>query len=111
MSRNVKNLKKIYGSKVKQLDKIKQGLDEGRKQFIIVPDRFSLNMEKMIMEKLSLTATFDVEVLTFSRLANLVLKDFSGKKVLSMLEAILIVEYLISQNKDKLVCFQCVPLS
>ena len=101
----------MYNIVSKQLDKIKQGLDEGRKQFIIVPDRFSLNMEKMIMEKLLLTATFDVEVLTFSRLANLVLKDFSGKKVLSMLEAILIVEYLISQNKDKLVCFQRVPLS
>lgn len=100
----------IYNSVYAQIDKIGEGLKQGRKQYVLVPDRFSLNMEKMVMESLNLVSTFDVEVLSFSRLANMVIGK-QDKKVLGMLDATLIVEFLIKKNKDKLVCFNNMPIT
>ncbi len=87
---------------------IGQGLASGRRQYVIVPDRFSLSMEKIVMEQLGLTASFDFEVLTISRLANLVVNK-GNKKVLSMLDAVMLVQYLLKKNKEQLVCFNKIP--
>jgi len=101
----------IFNAIEEQIKFIGQGLQQGRKQYIIVPDRFSLSMEKLVMEKLNLTSSFDFEVLTISRLANLVLDNYNGKKVLSMLDAIMLVQFLLKKNKEHLVCFNKIPIT
>ena len=105
------NSYQIYNAINEQIDFIGKCLKENRKQYIIVPDRFSLSMEKLIMQKLNLTASFDVNVLSISRLAGLVLKDFDGKKVLNMLDAVIIVQYILKKHKDELKCFTKIPVS
>ena len=65
-----------------QLGYIKQNLKSGRKQYIIVPDKFSLTMEKEVMQGLNLNASFGFEVLTFARFANLIV-DIKDSKILS----------------------------
>ncbi len=92
-----------------QIKLIGRGLQNNVEQFVIVPDRFSLSCEKLIMEKLNLTASFDFQVLSLSRLAGLVLGKKFDKKILSMLDAVMIVQFLIKKNKDRFVCFSSIP--
>lgn len=47
---------------------LKERLPSGGKHVFIVPDSFTLNLERYIMESLSLSATFNIEVTTFKRL-------------------------------------------
>ena len=89
-----------------QIDSAKIGLKNKRKQFFIVPDRFSLGMEKYLMKNLETLASFDVDVLTFPRLANMVIGDFGSKKLLSKLDAVFLIQLILQQNEDKFVCFK-----
>lgn len=68
---------------------------------VIVPDRFSMNAEKMLLEKMRKAVTFNVEVVTFSRLAQKLLK---GKmlKCLSPEGAVAMLSFVIEKNKDNL---------
>ncbi len=52
-------------------------LDENH--FILVPDRFSLQVENLVMELGQREATFNIEVLGLSRLANRVLRELGVK--------------------------------
>lgn len=94
-----------------QIKLIGKGIESGIEQFVIVPDRFSLSAERLVMEKLNLTASFDFQVLSLSRLANLVIGKNPTKKVLSMLDAVMIVQFLLKKNKDKFVCFSSIPIT
>lgn len=100
----------MYSAIFKQIEKIGEGLKNGKEQYVLVPDRFSLNAEKLIMQKLNLVSSFDFQVLNFSRLANMVIGK-TNKQVLSMLDAVMIVQFLLKKNNDKLVCFNKMPLS
>jgi len=100
-----------YNAINEQIKFVGECLKSGRKQYIIVPDRFSLSMEKLVMQKLNLTSSFDINVLSISRLAGLVLKDFDGKKVLNMLDAVIIVQHILKKHKEELKCFTKIPVS
>ena len=56
------------------LEKLKQNLKKGEKQLIIVPDRVVLSYETRTLEYLGIVGSFDIEVVSFSRLADLYLK-------------------------------------
>lgn len=88
-----------------QLNHIKQNMLSGRRQYIIVPDKFSLSMEREIMEGLNLQASMDFEVLTFARFANLMMDKHSGQHILSSLGATMVVQMLLEEHKTKLKCF------
>ncbi len=88
-----------------QLKIVKEEIGKGKKQYLVVPDRFSLEMEKMVMQELGVTASFDFEVLTMTRLANLVIQNFGNKKLLSRLDATLLLKFLLVQYKDQLKFF------
>ena len=88
----------------KQMELVSSGLSNGHKQIFIVPDRFSLGMEKFVLESLGITASFDIEVYTFSRLASKS-QDLSSKKVLSSLGATMIIQMLLEKYKTELKCF------
>lgn len=94
-----------------QIDFIGKCLEQGRKQYIVVPDRFSLSMEKLVMERLNLVSSFDIFVVSFSRLANMVIGKDNTKKVLSMLDAVIITQHILKKNKENLKCFTRIPAS
>lgn len=53
-------------------DKIQGNIRKNVKSFIIVPEQSSMNEEKRMIEKLGISAQLKVEVLTFSRMCNLI---------------------------------------
>lgn len=84
--------------------RIGKGLKQNRKQVVVVPDKFSLTMEKDIMQKLDLSASTDFSVYTFATLSELMLKK-SNVKVLSSLGATYVVQMLLDKHKSELKCF------
>ena len=85
-------------------DAIKRNRGE-RRQILLVPDRFMLHYEKAVMERLGETACFDVEVVSFARLAGKVL-GLTGENFLSPQGAVMLLRKVIEEKKDKLVCFR-----
>lgn len=85
--------------------KIKERRGNGKRQLLIVPDRFMLYYEKAVMDYLNLTACFDIEVVSFSRLAN---KTMGAKMndYLSAQGAVMLLRKVIEKNKDNLSCFR-----
>lgn len=86
-------------------EKIRERRGKGKRQVLIVPDRFMLYYEKAVMDYLDLTACFDIEVVSFSRLAN---KNMGAKMndYLSAQGAVMLLRKVIEKNKDKLSCFR-----
>ena len=77
------------------------------KNIIIVPDKFSLNAENMLFDALNIGASFNVEVLSFSKLANIVLSEkLQNLNIINKQISILIISEIIDENKDKLLYFK-----
>lgn len=96
------------------LDALKRLLDEinlygdslQEKCVLIVPDNFSLNAEKLFFEHLEKEATFNVEFLTFSRLANSILKEQNiSVNLINKTTGILLLTKIIYENKNELKLF------
>ena len=86
------------------IDLIKSRRGE-RRQILLVPDRFMLYYEKAVMERLAVSACFDVEVVSFARLASKIL-GLTGENFLSPQGAVMLLRKVIEEQKDKLVCFR-----
>ena len=76
-----------------------------RRQILLVPDRFMLHYEKAVMEGLGESACFDVEVVSFARLASKVL-GLTGENFLSPQGAVMLLRKVIEEKKNELVCFR-----
>ena len=76
-----------------QLQYIKKNIEAGRRQYIIVPDKYSLSMEREIMQAIDLQASLSFEVLTFARFANL-MADMQNVHILSSLGATMIIQMI-----------------
>lgn len=78
---------------------------------IVVPDKFSLNAEQLMFEKLDIKVAFNIEVLSFTKLANIVLeKTLKNKKIINKQISMLILSDVINENIDKFVYFKNVNL-
>ncbi len=87
-----------------EIDSYGDSLDE--KSVLIVPDNYSLNAEKLYFEHLEKKSTFNVEFLTFSRLANKTLKEVGlNINLINKTTAELILTKIIYEEKDKLKLF------
>ena len=64
-------------SKDYMFGKIKESMKDN-KIFIIVPDQFTLESEKIAIEKLDVKGLMDVEVLSFNRMSNRILEETGG---------------------------------
>ena len=72
---------------------IKERLADGKRTWILVPEQFSLFMEKELLQSFGLSAQTDIKVLSFSRLCNLVMSrlgplrmkyiDGAGKQIVA----------------------------
>lgn len=101
------------------LKKIKDNFDGKSRNLLIVPDRFTLSyeksaidyigrdddsMQKELLDYLGLRGSFELEVSSFSKLADRFLK----RKALRLLDKqaeIMLLRKVIEENKDGLVCF------
>ena len=88
-----------------QIAMIGQGIKSGRKQLVIVPDRFALTMENQILQELNITATFDLDVVSFARLSSKLLST-SDNQTLSSLGASMVIEMILLQQEKNLKCFK-----
>lgn len=86
------------------IDRIRSRRGE-RRQLLLVPDRFMLYYEKAVMDRLGESACFDVEVVSFARLASKVL-GLTGENFLSPQGAVMLLRKVIEDKKDELVCFR-----
>ena len=80
------------------LSEIKSGT--GR-HVVIAPDPFTLAVEKTISQKIGKKGIFDIEVMSFARLASIVLGD-KIKKCLSPAGSVMLMEKVILQNEKAL---------
>ncbi len=105
------NIKVVTGGSLylsaKNLIKEIDASDFALKNYVIVPDRFSLQVENMIMDLCHIESTFNIEVLGLSRLASKVLKDLGVKgETLTSDECLLLTQQAIENVKHKFVTFK-----
>ena len=72
--------------------------------FVVVPDRFTLQAEKLLFKTLDIKSTFNINVVGLSSLAGKVIKE-CGYETLSSLDGVLIVERAMKELKGKLQYF------
>ena len=89
------------------IDEIKRNYAIGVNQIILTPDSYKFTIEKEIFNALELEGSFDIEVTTFARLAQSILKH-KAKKCLSKEGAVLLLRNVIARNKDKLLHYGAV---
>ncbi|MCL2539965.1 MAG: PD-(D/E)XK nuclease family protein [Firmicutes bacterium] len=89
-----------------QVEYIGEKLKSGRKQIVVVPDRFSVSMEQLLLERLELSACFNLEIVSFVRLAGMVAPREKHKKVLSPQGSALIIEMLLRKHRAELKLFK-----
>lgn len=87
-------------------DRLSKRLSENldKSNIIIVPDRFSLTIEKAILDKLDISGSMNIEVMSFSRLAAQTLGN-KMYKCLSSESAVMLLAKVIRANSDKLLCY------
>lgn len=85
------------------LEKLKSSTASSKKHMLFVPDRFSLSYQKAVLEYLNIKGTFDIEVTSFPRLANQLLKGKS--RLLDKQSEIMLLRKVIEDNKSNLLCF------
>ena len=83
------------------LEHLKVEREKGGQHVLIVPDRFALSAERNVMKALGTGALFDVEIMSFTRLARRVLSD-SLRKGLSPEGAVMLMRRAIDDVRDKL---------
>lgn len=84
------------------IERLKKNREEGTHHIFIVPDRMTVFAEKRIFEKLNISSTCDIEVLTISRLASRVINNTSYIKKTS---SCMIVQKILKEERKNLKCF------
>lgn len=87
------------------IDALGRNNEKGSKHIVIVPDRFTLSIEKEIYDRLELPGSFNIDVVTFSRLAIKVEKN-SSKLFLTKEGTVMLMKKVIDDNAEKLVYFK-----
>lgn len=82
---------------------LKENFD-GAEHIFIVPDRFSMSMEKSLLKKLGKKACFNLEVVTFNRLAKKLLGQ-RYDKCLTPEGSVMLLQNVIRKNAEKLKYF------
>lgn len=75
--------------------------------YVLVPDRYSLQVENLIMDLKNIESTFNIEVLGLSRLANKILKELGVKgETLNSDETLLLTQQAIENVKHEFKSFK-----
>jgi len=102
-------IKVVTGSTIYESAKnIFSGIDAKDKTtpyFVVVPDRFTLQAEKLLFETLKIKSTFNINIVGLSSLAGKVIKD-NGFQEISQMEGTLLIQKIFLDNKDKFTYFK-----
>lgn len=103
----MKKLKMIIGDNFDDVNKAiisKINLkDLSKRNYVIVPDRFSLLAERLIFDTLNISAYFNLSVIGISGLADIVLKENNVKfDYVNKVESKLIIRQVLKKINDKL---------
>ena len=98
--------KTLRGASIGVIKKIQVSENLNLNNFVVVPDRFSFQAEKLIFESLKIKSTFNINVVSVSKLSNLVLK-LLGKEITSekQINSALLVYSILLNNKDEFKTF------
>ncbi len=83
------------------LERLKKRRGKSSRQIVIVPDRFTLNSERNVLEYLGIKGAFDISVTSFRRLASYVL----GKRASSCMSAeasVMLLSRVIIEKREEL---------
>ena len=84
----------------------KRMVDEGCSgALILVPDRYTLEMEKKAFSALKAEGLMDIEIMSFSRMASKLIPHSEGVKYIDDLSRAMILRKVISENKEALGLF------
>lgn len=77
---------------------IKQ-IDNNETNIIIVPDKFSLNAEKMFLDENDLTVNFNTRIFSLTKLASAIIeKKLIDKKIIDKTQSLMIISSIIKEN-------------
>lgn len=94
------------------LNKIKDDFEANKmkKVFFIVPEQFTLEAEKIIIDHLTANGLFNIEVLSIKRLTNKILSNTisSYPKVIDINGKSMVIKHITTKLKEELECFNMV---
>ena len=74
---------------------------------VIVPDKLSATMERLIFEKLNIDCSFNINVSTLNRLSKNILAETKAKyRTISKIGGIILLKKVLSENKDLITSFK-----
>ena len=79
--------------------------DKTRRSLVIVPDRFVLSTERLILDAISEGGTFDIEIMSFRRLTELVLSR-TDYRYLSRDLSVMLMHKVVEDNRSTLTVFR-----
>lgn len=75
--------------------------------FVIVPDKLSATMEKLIFEKLNLESTFNLDICTLNRLSRRILTETKASyKSISKVGSIILLKKVLNENQNLITSFK-----
>ena len=96
-SKNLRHSKQLIFEQIKQTK---------GKICIIVPDKLSVTIEKQLFEYLNICASFDIEVITMTRLSQKILTELDITYTpISKLGSIILLKKILTEKKDELRMF------
>ena len=93
----------LYTASNECLSEVKVNYDKYNKHYIIVPDKYTLICEKMLLNALNVDCSFKAEVLSLNRLCSKVLNI---KEVLDKQSGIVLIQKILFENNDKFKVFK-----
>lgn len=80
---------------------------EGKDICVIVPDKLSATMERLIFERLNMDCSFNINVSTLNRLSKNILAETKAKyRTISKIGGIILLKKVLNENKDLIVSFK-----
>ena len=79
--------------------------DKSRRSLVLVPDRFVLSTERLVLDALGESGTFDIEIMSFRRLTDIILRGIDGR-YLSRDLSVMLMHRVITSCADKLTVYR-----
>ncbi len=90
---------------------LRQSVEEGRRAILLVPEQYSFEAEKAVYQRLGAVLALRVEVLSFTRLSNLVFRECGGLagRALDDCARVLLMSIALGEVQDALTVFSRHP--
>ncbi len=93
----------LYTASLAVFDEVKRNADNAKKHIIIVPDKYTLICEKLLLDRLGLDCSFNAEVMSINRFCSKVVKI---DEKLDKQGGVILIQSILFKLNDKLQAFQ-----